>query len=456
MTTTNLIDMESLYPISRNLYNIYALFTREPFVHYFAKEVAFYSNHKGLLAVILFDKIDKDFSAVLMSRDTAKQYRAESIKSDFKSIEEALAWLQAEAASDRIFHHEESSFFDLFNLVVKPEKRHPNFDSLNNHVAFQAAKSVIQEVSYHYKDIDGNFIDQFQSVNGFDARLWELYLFCFCREEYFSFNRNSFAPDFLVEKEGSEIAIEAVTINRTEKTREALLKAETAPFTPEQIDEKLKNEVPLKYANALVKKLEKKYWELEHVKGKALMIAIADFHANKSMTWSFPALLEYLFGYIVSHSKDENGNLKIEYTLSKGFVKPSGSIVPAGFFTLPNSENISAVLFTAAGTISKFNRMGKQAGLGSAKSTLIRMGVYHDFDPNAAVPIPFRYMVDENCKETWAEGVHILHNPNAIHKIDPGLFPSVAHHFLKDKKILSIFPEFFPYASITQNLIVKD
>ena len=174
------------------------------------------------------------------------------------------------------------------------------------------------------------------------------------------------------------------------------------------------------------------------------------------MTWSFPALLEYLYGYKISHSKDDKGNVKIEYTPSEGFTKDSGSKVPAGFFVLPDSENISAVLFTATGTISKFNRLGKQAGLGSNKSTLIRTGMHHDHNPNAVVPIPFHYTVSEECEETWAEGVSIFHNPNALIKIDPDLFPSTAHHFLVNGKVISKFPEFFPYSSITQNLIVKD
>ncbi len=451
----NVIVMGLLKPISRNLFNIYALFTREPFIHYFATELEFYSDQNGLLGVILLDRTDNDFSAILLSRDVSKQYRAETIEASIPTIEHARAWLHDQANSDRIFHHESARYFDLFTQVVTEEKRHPNFDLLNEHIAFQAAKRALSEVSYHYKDIDGNFIEQFQSVNGFDARLWELYLFCFCREEYFSFNRNSHAPDFMIEKEGTEIAVEALTINRIENTREAILKAESPLFTKAEIDKKMENEMPLKYANVLTKKLKKKYWELEHVKGKAFILAVADFHEYMSMTWSFQALIEYLFGYKLSHSKDEAGSVIFNFTPIDGFIKESGVKVPAGFFTLPDSEHISAVLFSAAGTISKFNRMGKQAGFGSDKSTLVRMGTFHDHNPDAVVPLQFRYTVDEECRETWGEGVSIFHNPQALVKLDPGLFPSAAHHFLIDGRIKSVFPEFFPYASITQNLVVK-
>lgn len=49
----------------------------------------------------------------------------------------------------------------------------------------------------HFKDIDGNFIEQFQST-GFDARLWELYLNTYLIEEQLFFDRNYNAPDFIV------------------------------------------------------------------------------------------------------------------------------------------------------------------------------------------------------------------------------------------------------------------
>jgi len=52
--------------------------------------------------------------------------------------------------------------------------------------------------------------------------------------------------------------------------------------------------------------------------------------------------------------------------------------------------------------------------------------------------------------------VSIFHNPNALIPLKEELFPSVAHHYFKDKNILSVFPEFFPYFSINQNLISVD
>lgn len=55
----------------------------------------------------------------------------------------------------------------------------------------------------HFVDIDGNFVEQFQST-GFDARLWELYLNTYLNEEQFFFDREYNAPDFIVRKSGKK------------------------------------------------------------------------------------------------------------------------------------------------------------------------------------------------------------------------------------------------------------
>ncbi|BCL59728.1 hypothetical protein DGMP_04210 [Desulfomarina profundi] len=59
----------------------------------------------------------------------------------------------------------------------------------------------------------------------------------------------------------------------------------------------------------------------------------------------------------------------------------NGKTIPSKFFAQPGAENISAVLFTNSATITKFNRMGKLAGLGSKDVKLIRQGFMYNPDP---------------------------------------------------------------------------
>src|SRR5690606_30877999 len=189
--------MKTAVPINKKLFDIFLLFTREPFVRYFTRELEFYSNgNGGLLGLISLDLTDNDYYGCILSRDTSKQYRAEVIEASIPTLEEARKWIDEKMSNNSIvFHDNKHGFFDLFQVLSKKDKQHPNYTLLKEHISLSSAKEVIKEISYHYKDIDGNFIDQFQSLNGFDSRVWELFLFCFFREQFFSFKRNFNAPD---------------------------------------------------------------------------------------------------------------------------------------------------------------------------------------------------------------------------------------------------------------------
>lgn len=445
--------MKLAIPINKKLFDIYLLFTREPFVRYFSQELEYYSNiNGGLLGFISLDLSDSDYNVCVLSRDKSKQYRAERIQVGIPNIDEARECIDKIMGDDTLtFHDNQHDFFDLFKDFNNEDKLHPNFIQLRDHFAYEAAKTAISEISYHYKDIDGNFIEQFQSKNGFDSRIWELYLFAFFREQYFSFERAYEAPDFIVEKLTYKIAVEAVIVSR--KTP---LNNEFEPNNPEEIAEKLRNEMPLLFGNALFDKSKKKYWEKEHVIGLPFVIAIADFHDTMSMTWSFSALLEYLYGHTYNHTFDEEGNIIVESVKANNYIKPNGTEIPSGFFLQSENENISAIMFSPCATISKFNRIGRQAGFGNDKCKLMRLGSFHDHTPNADKPKIVLYEVTEDSRETWSEGTIIYHNPNAKIPLNPDVFEdSVAQCFFQDNKLLSYFPEIFPYNNVTQNLILR-
>lgn len=451
--------MKKLQPLSKKLFDIYALFTREPFVRFFSKELEFYSNGNGeLIGFISIDLTDKDYYACILSRDQSMQFRAEKITGNITTIEEAREWIEKAFNDDSITSHDNKfDYFDVFQDLDNSNKIHPHFELLKNAEYMLSAKEVIKEVCYHYKDIDGNFIDQLQSLNGFDSRIFELYLYCFFREQFFSFNREHEAPDFIIEKFNQSIAVEAVTISRKPENKSNI--ENYIPKDKNEIDVKLENEIPLMFGSALFDKAKKKYWEKEHVKEKPFIIAIADFHDTMSMTWTYNSLLEYLYGYTYKHEFSECGELIVKPIKIEDFQKANGTKIPAGFFNNPENNYISAVLFSSNATLSKFNRMGKQAGLGSNKNMLLRNVVLYNHEKNADKPIVKSYIVDEFSDETWSEGVIIYHNPNTIHPVDPELFDErIAHSFfdVEEKLIISIMPEIFPYSSLTQNLIPKE
>lgn len=155
----------------------------------------------------------------------------------------------------------------------------------------------------------------------------------------------------------------------------------------EAVRELIKTRMPIRFGSALYSKLNrtKPYWELDHVKGHPLVFAVADFHEDQSMTWTSPALLEYLYGVTHDFTFDNAGQLVIS-PLKIESHEYNGKVIPSGFFLQPGAENISAVLFSASGTISKFNRMGKLASFGLPNQVITRFGVRHDHNPNASLP----------------------------------------------------------------------
>ncbi len=437
------------FPLNQNRFELYLLFTREPHILKSIAELEFYTNgNDEVIGFIALDKFDLDFSCGILTRDNTKQYNMVDMIVSIETVEEARVWIDQVMSKDQIYHHESKrKLFDIFLKGRVDQQLHPHYLKLRDHKGWIPAKAALKEVSYHYKDIDGNFIEQFQSPNGFDARIWELYLFCFFREQFFSFDRDNEAPDFIISDGTVKIAVEAVIAGR--KTP-----IENEPKTEEEIKVFLKQEMPLIFSGTLSQKVKKEYWKQSHIKDLPFAIAIADFHDTASMTWSFLAMLEYVYGHKYEHHNDEDGNAVGKAIQLSDYVKPNGTIIPTGFFFQPEAENISAVIFSTGGTLAKFNRMGKQAEFGSEDQILQRIGYYHNHEDNATDAVFNSYFVNENCTESWSEGVIVFHNPNARVPLDSQAFDHrVAQCNFQDGKLICYYPEVFPYQSLTLNTV---
>ena len=248
----------------------------------------------------------------------------------------------------------------------------------------------------------GNFVEQFQST-GFDARLWELYLFAALVESDLDIVRPAPAPDFLAHGSNGSVAIEATTINpsvvdgrRTDSELPGLGADATDYFN---------NYLPIRYAGPLTTKLARRYWERSTVVGKPFVIAIQDFHDAMSMTYSGSALPQYLYGLRHDTHREADGQLAIT-PVPVSQHKWGSKVIPSGFFNQTGAQNVSAVIFNSLGTISKFNRMGVQAGFGEEGVTLVHRGAIANEDPDASEPNMFEYVVSQGSTEVlggWDE-----------------------------------------------------
>ena len=444
--------MKSLNP---NRANILLMFTRTPRVKISTKELEYFqSDDEKQIGFVSVDNIDGTYHALLFDRNSLGRYQIVDMDLDHETIDEArssLAEMMDNYVPDEKELQKGGKAVDLFTVVAEKSQIHPNFIKLKDEGFFTAAKKVIEEVGYHHEDIDGNFNDQLQSINGFDARIWELYLWCYFREEDFEFDTTHDAPDFMLKKCGEEIAVEAVHVKRTQGLDE-----EMAQMEFQTVLEKLRNEMPVMFGSPLYSKLtheyqHQKYWELPHVKGKPLVFAIADFHADMSMTWSFPAITSILYGIEQMAEKDEDEKVTLVSASGNKFAKKN-NVEISPLFLDAQYKHVSAVLFSPCGTISKFNRMGVQAGYGDSNYTLFQVKMCYNHLENAIFPNVFFNVIDENSHETWADGIQIFHNPFAEIPLNPLLFPHAGHHFYKDGVLYSQMPPNSIISSTTWNI----
>lgn len=442
-------------------FNALAGHSRSPAAAYISEEIGWYANEdETLIGVLLRDTIDDDYVAILLARDEMGRFRAFDVGSSIATEEDAKTWLigamKWHTGQGLIVYPQGDTEAgpDLFAPVVPVEKQHPYFARLANDSAFVPARAIINEMMPHFVDIDGNFVEQFQST-GFDARFWELYINSYLVEEELFIDRSHEAPDFVVRKYGKTVAIEAVVVGRKKDRPPKYFKPMRELHTPDEILKAHQDEMPIRFGSPLYSKLQKRYWDLPHVQGHPIVFAIADFHDDQSMLWSSTALTNYLYGARHDFFYDETNQLVIS-PLKIETHKVGNKEIPSGYFFQPDSEHISAVLFSACGTVSKFNRLGRQAGFYDPNVLMVRMGTCYNHDLNASMPKLFRYRVDESCGETWAEGLSMFHNPNAIHPVPEELFPTIAHHRFENDQIVSHLPDFYPYASVTFNMRVKD
>jgi hypothetical protein len=425
-----------------------------------SQEIAWFeAGDERVIATLIVDT-DHEFSGIILARDLVERFRCIGITGYFATPEEALVDLNRQISSllprledARDQGDEPGRPVGFFSPVVEEAKLHPSFRTLSAGDEFSAAREIITVMMRWYEDVDGNFVEQFQTA-GFDARLWELYLFAALVESGLEVFHPKPAPDFLARGLNGEFTLEATTINPS--VGGSILGPDTLDLeTAEGRSSYNLHYLPIRYAGPLTAKLSKAYWKRPSSTGKPLVIAIQDFHARMSMTYSGSALPTYLYGIAHSAERDADGRLVVKASRITEH-RWGSKVVPSGFFSLPDAENISAVAFNSTGTISKFNRMGVCAGFGAENVVLIRHGHAWDPDPDADVPLPFVQVVTKENPETWIEGMDVFHNPNALHPLDPDLLPGAAHHrLLEDGQMETTSTAWKPMDSATTILTFR-
>lgn len=434
----------AIVPLEQRRFEALAGYTRHPIIIEVTQEFAWRATaDERILGLASWDRADYDFGWVILARDERFRYRAIDVNASLPSADAALAELEARmlthaARPDTDFHQGDASGgpVDFFTPVVADERLHPSFRMLACDPRYSPARELIAAMMRYHEDADGNFIEQFQTT-GFDARLWELYLFALFTELGYARDDQFAVPDFMLASVFGPLGVEATTVNPPDG-REAAL-----PTEKKALLDYIENYIPIKLARALKRKLNKRtpYWSLPHMADVPFVLAIQDFHAPGSMQPIVSAAVEYVFG--VRHSMVA-GKRQIERIDEHRY---GGLVEKSGFFFMPGAENVSAVLINPQGTITKFNRIGYIAGFGDRRVRMTRIG-YRRTDADKSGPAP-QVIADKvhepGYSETWVEGAVVLHNPRARIALDPSQIIGAAHEFLQpDGSIMTLLPDFQP------------
>lgn len=421
----------------------------------FSEELEWYADdNERVVGVLIRDMTDDDFGGVVLGRDKVRRFRAIGISNFSVSKEAAREFLRekmelwSKRPDEELRQGDEGAApLDIFVPVARGDRLSPSFLRIATSEGFSPARALIESMMPYYQDVDGNFVEQFQST-AFDARFWELYIFALLNEQGFAFDRSFSAPDFLAHSFGERIFFEAVTVNPAMNHAGLIVEA-PVPMDPDGLRQYYREYMPIKWGGALTSKLKKKYWELPHVAGSPIVFAIQDFHVPGAMTFLSHSITGYLYGIEFSALFDDGGNLTVK-SFARGPHRWGTKSIESGFFGLPESEYVSAVVTNPTATISKFNRMAHLAGFGMNSVAMICVGTCHDHDPNAATPRPFKFLVnDPQYWETWVQGANVFHNPNSKYPLDESFLLGAAHHRFERGVFKSLTPEFHPYQSQT-------
>lgn len=437
-------------PMAPARFDLFSIGARLAPVRLISDEVSYWSDpEERVLGLVFRDRVDDDFGWALFARDKIGRFRCADICASIQTeprATEALRERIARAVQAGDFtalgHQGDETNYPIDLLRVPkdtdPVALHPYFKLLIETTARAPARAVFKEIGPWLTPSDPHFVKEFQQT-AFDQRLWELYLWAAFREMGFDIEQPE-APDFLCSATRFAFTVEATTIA---PSTSGALAEHPNPKTPEEMKAFLEGYMPMKFGSALTSKLNKKdkrtgksYWERDETANKPFVIAIADFHKPSSeeepgsMVYTQSALWPYLFGHRIDWELID-GELITRAVRHEAYTFGEKTI-PSGFFDLPGAENVSAVLFSNAGTLAKFDRMGVVAGFAPDNHRYFRRGFKQNPDPNAVHGAPFAEEVtSEGYEEFWSDELQMYHNPNAKRPLSPESFPGIAHHFFK-------------------------
>jgi hypothetical protein len=283
---------------------------------------------------------------------------------------------------------------NLFDLIVDQNSVHPNFKALAA-ADRSELKKVVENWAEGFVDRDGNdkFRKEFQTT--FNSSFWELYLFAVFKKLGFKVDFDHNAPDFVL---GAGLpVVEAVVANASQndvaewqKTFEGITNPDVTASQMATV-ERLSNSIASKTA-----KYQKSYGQLDHVKERPFIIALASYATQDFFQLGDVAAQRLFY--------DDEGLGEIR--------KRNGATLDVGIFSKEEFADVSAVIFSMTATIGKVRALSKSIVPAQFQAFRIK---------NLIEPIHI-FESSETYTETLCDGLRVFHNPNAKRPLDPSVF----------------------------------
>ncbi len=296
----------------------------------------------------------------------------------------------------------------LFDDISDKERQHPIYRMIRDG-NYEAERSVLLAWSEGFEDRDGKFCQEFQV--SFEPCLWELYLHAYLKEINASVDFSYRSPDFVVG------GVEPFCI---EATIAAPAKGQAGPHGY-SIDDmptdltRFNSEAAVRICNSLtskVMKLRQSYSKLPQCQGKPFVLAIASFDRPFSHLAAIRPIISALYG--LYHDEEQTIALGMQKMASynvRSVMKNKNTNIDLGYFCTPEYADVSAVIFSSLAT------WGKVRAVADNPKALT---VYTTLHPNPDDLFPImRTAKKEDYQEHLLDGLCVLHNPFAIHKLSP-------------------------------------
>ncbi len=419
-------------PLSQFVFETYALslprgfaFGRKPPIG------AWESDDSISCGIIRCDDETKMFEVIILRRRvdnvwTAIPLKKHSLKSKKSAIDFMFPFLKAGIPKEPIPPGEAHR---PALWAISPKNQPSNIFNLFLRPSHQMAGWLLNQVYLAMPNPDKNWASDCQTKN-FHTRLWEAYLLACFREQGLLVTQEFDSPDFHISNQGGDEAwVEAVTAN-SPNTYDHVNANPVAP--PEEKRELFIGQYAVRFSKTIRSKLQKGYHHLKHVRGKSFVIALADFHAPGSMTWSREALPCYLYGFFPEVIEWGAKKIAVPNKVETLIGKDS---IPAGIFMSEEYSEISAVIFSNAATIAKFNRVGISAGTKIEGLKFVRYGIFWDKTPGALKPHNFSMDISSSeyrslwpqYYEPWSAELEVFHNPLAKYPLKNSFLPEANH-----------------------------